>query len=189
MSIKLAVLGLLLERDMHPYEMRLIMRDRAFDQSAKIQIGSLYYAVDQMAKQEYIEAVEVIKSDNRPDKTVYRITDQGRDYFEKLLLSKFQEIEPVYHSLYIALAFAGKGDQKKIASILQSRVEEAEHQVNYLYQVYEEHIGTVSRSVLHLMAGRYEHAKTELGWLKRVYEDACAERLNERGSTPILEDE
>lgn len=189
MSIKLAILGLLLEKDMHPYEMRLIMRDRAFDHSAKIQIGSLYYAVDQMAKKGYIETVEVIRSDNRPDKTVYKITDSGRRYFEQLLLGKFEEIEPVYHSLYIALAFAGNGDQKKIASILKTRVQEAEHQVNYLYQVYEDHIGTVPRSVLHLMAGRYEHAKTELEWLKRLYEDARAGRLSELGRTSILEDE
>ncbi|GGA28017.1 PadR family transcriptional regulator [Paenibacillus physcomitrellae] len=189
MPIKLAILGLLMEKNMHPYEIRTIMKDRALDQNTKIQIGSLYYAVEQLAKQAYIEAVEVIKSDNRPDKTVYQITDKGKAYFEKLLLSMLEEIEPIHTPIKMALAFAWKGDQAKMADVLKKRVVEAEHQVNYLYELYQEHIGVVPRSVLHLMAGNYEHAKTELKWLKRLYQDAHEGRLAEIAPASILEDE
>ncbi|WP_223068179.1 PadR family transcriptional regulator [Paenibacillus caui] len=188
MPIKLAILGILLEKDMHPYEIRTIMKDRSLDRNAKMQIGSLYYAVEQLCKQGSIEAVEVIKSSNRPDKTVYRITDKGKIYFEKLLLRMFEEIEPVCRPIYTALAFAWKGDQEKIAAILKKRILEAEHQVNYLYEVYRSHIGTVPRSVLHLMAGNYEHAKTELNWLKRLYKDAAAGQLNQYGGDPVLDE-
>lgn len=186
MPIKLAILGLLMEKDMHPYEMRSIMKDRFLDRNAKMQIGSLYYAVERLAEQNFIKAVEVIKSSNRPDKTVYRITEPGKMQFEKLLLEMFAEIEPVYNPLYTALAFAWKADQVKIAEVLRTRVLEAEHQVNFLYEVYSEHVGIVPRSVLHLMAGNYEHAKTELRWLKKLYEDAATGRLSETDDSSIL---
>ena len=78
MSMKLAILGLLLEGDHHPYEIRIKMKDRGMDQYTKLQMGSLYYAVDRLAEDGYIEAVETIQSDSRPDKTIYRITDAGR---------------------------------------------------------------------------------------------------------------
>lgn len=189
LSIRLSILGLLMEENMHPYEIRVRMKDRFLDSQGRFKIGSLYYAVDQLAKQSYIEAVETIQSDTRPDKTVYRITDKGRTYFHKLLLDRFKEEEPPFHPMYIALGFAGKGDNEKIAAILRDRVREAEHHVNYCYQVYCEHKGTVPRSVLHLMAGRYEHAKTELAWLIRLLEDTEAGRLNEVAFSPLLDED
>ena len=88
MSMKLAILGFLLEGDHHPYEIRIKMKDRGMDQYTKLQMGSLYYAVDRLAEDGYIEAVETIQSDSRPDKTIYRITDAGRK-----LLSGAQEIQ------------------------------------------------------------------------------------------------
>ncbi|RUT46383.1 PadR family transcriptional regulator [Paenibacillus anaericanus] len=189
MSIRLSILGLLLEEDMHPYEIRIRMKDRFLDHKGKFRIGSLYYAVDQLAKQEHIVAMETISSNSRPDKTIYQITDKGKEYFQKLLLDKFKDIEPLYHPMYMALAFASKGDQVKIASLLRDRVKEVEHQVNLYYQVYSEHQGTVPRSVLHLMAGQYEHAMTELKWLRRLLADAEAGRLGEMEFSPLLEED
>ncbi|GGH13540.1 PadR family transcriptional regulator [Paenibacillus segetis] len=189
MSIRLSILGLLLEEDLHPYEIRVRMKERFLDHQGKFHIGSLYYAVEQLAKQKYIEVLETISSSNRPDKTVYRITDKGKDHFQKLLLDKIKVIEPVYHSMYIALVFADKGDQEKIASLLRERVKEAEHHVNIQYQIYCEHQGIVPRSVLHFMAGHYEHAMAELKWLKRLLVDTEAGRLGQIEFTPLLDDE
>ncbi|MNI49178.1 Transcriptional regulator PadR-like family protein [compost metagenome] len=189
LSIRLSVLGLLLEENLHPYEISIRMRDRFLDQKGQFKIGSLYYAVDQLAKEAYIEAVETIRSENRPDKTVFRITDKGKVYFQKLLLERLKDTQPPYHPMYIALAFAGKGNQQDIAKVLKQRIQDTEHLVNYYYQVYEEHRGIVSRSVLHLMAGQYEHAKTELQWLKRLLADTEGGRLNERTVSPLLDEE
>lgn len=188
LSIRLSILGLLMEQDMHPYEIRTRMKKRFLDQQGRFKIGSLYYAVDQLKKQEYIEAVETIQSEVRPERTVYRITGNGRVYFHQLLLDRFREASPDYHPLYIALVFAGKGDQDMIAAILQERIRDAEEHVEVCYRTYSEHVGRVPRSVLHLMAGYYEHAKTELAWLSRLLADTEAGRLHEISALPLLED-
>jgi DNA-binding PadR family transcriptional regulator len=187
MSMKLAILGLLLERDMHPYEITLVMKERSMDRITKLQMGSLYYAVDKLAQEGHITAVEIIRSSDRPDKTIYSITDKGRALFEQLVLQQIKKNDPVYHPLYMALAMSRHVDQSKVEKLLEERIRETEHQVNLAYQVYEEHIPIVPRSALHLMYGRYEHSLTELKWLKRLYEDVAARKLNDVGASLHLE--
>ncbi|NQX46744.1 PadR family transcriptional regulator [Paenibacillus tritici] len=186
MSMKLLILGLLLERDMHPYEITLVMKERSMDQIIKLQMGSLYYAVDKLAEGGHIETVEVIRSPDRPDKTIYRITDKGKELMEQLILQQIKKSDPPYHPLYMALALSRYIDQEKVAKLLEERIREAEHQVNFAYQVYEEHISLVPRSSLHLMYGRYEHCLTELKWLKRLYDDVVAGKMSDKGS-PIID--
>ncbi|KAA9000971.1 PadR family transcriptional regulator [Paenibacillus spiritus] len=181
MSMKLAILGLLLEKNMHPYEIVMVMRDRSMDRIMKLQMGSLYYAVDNLAKDGYIEALETIRSSDRPDKTVYSITETGRALFEQLLTQQLRRQELVLHPMYPAIVFSRHIAPEKIASLLEERIRETEHEVNLAYQVYEEHVRTVPRSALHLMYGRYEHMKTELEWLRRLHQDAREGRLNEIG--------
>ncbi|WP_342420281.1 PadR family transcriptional regulator [Paenibacillus sp. FSL E2-0178] len=185
MSMKLLILGLLLERDMHPYEITLVMKERTMDQFIKLQMGSLYYAVDKLAEGSHIEAVEVIRSTDRPDKTIYRITDKGKELMEQLILQQIKKSDQLHHPLYMALALSRYIDQEKLERLLEERIRETEHQVNFAYQVYEEHISIVPRSALHLMYGRYEHCLTELKWLKRLHEDVVARRLSDKGS-PII---
>lgn len=187
MPMKLAILGLLLERDMHPYEITLVMKERSIDQVIKMQTGSVYYAVDKLGAGGHIEAVKVIHSPDRPDKTIYRITDKGKALMEQLILQQIRKSDPMYHPVHIALSLTHLIDQEKVAKLLEERIREAEHQVNFAYQLYEEHVAVVPRSVLHLMYGRYEHCQTELKWLKRLQADVLANRLNDTG-TPIAPD-
>lgn len=189
MSMKLAILGLLLEGDHHPYEIRIKMKDRGMDQYTKLQMGSLYYAVDRLAEEGYIEAVQTIQSDSRPDKTIYRITESGRKLFEQLLLKKFRDIEPVHHPLYMALPFSRHADPAVLAPILQTRIREAERRVNQAYQLYVEHQHIVPRSTQHLMIGMYEHAKTDLNWLRRLHEDLVQGKLGTMGEPLFPEDD
>lgn len=51
MSMKLVILGLLLEGDKHPYEVQHIMKERQMDCYIKYAKGSLYYAFEQLEKQ------------------------------------------------------------------------------------------------------------------------------------------
>ncbi|CAG7615015.1 hypothetical protein PAESOLCIP111_01771 [Paenibacillus solanacearum] len=179
--MRLAILGLLIEGDAHPYEMTQKMKEREMHRYTKLQMGSLYYAVDRLAEEACIETVEIVKDAGRPDKTIYRITEKGRQEFDRLLLRVFAEYEPVKHPLYMALVFADHGDQQKLAELLDSRVRKCEKAMKALHDVYTDHIGIVPKSALHMMVGGYEHAKTELRWLKRLRDDAREGRLGDKG--------
>jgi len=75
----LSVLSLLNERSMHPYEMRSLMRERGHDKAFRIRESSVYDAVARLADRGFIEPVEVNREGRRPERTVYAITEAGRD--------------------------------------------------------------------------------------------------------------
>lgn len=75
--LALAVLALLSERPMHPYEMAQTMRERHQEEVIKLNYGSLYTVVESLAKHELITASATQKAGNRPERTVYTVTDAG----------------------------------------------------------------------------------------------------------------
>lgn len=79
--LALAVLGLLIEKPMHPYEMSSTMRERVKEASIKLNYGSLYSVVDSLVRHGLIEVRETVREGRRPERTVYSITDAGRTEF------------------------------------------------------------------------------------------------------------
>jgi DNA-binding PadR family transcriptional regulator len=77
--LALAVLALLSERPMHPYEMSTTLRERAKEESIKLNYGSLYSVVESLRRHDLIDVQETIREGKRPERTVYAITDLGRD--------------------------------------------------------------------------------------------------------------
>lgn len=75
--LALAVLALLSERAMHPYEMAQTMRERHQEEVIKLNYGSLYTVVESLHRHELITASATQKAGNRPERTVYTVTDAG----------------------------------------------------------------------------------------------------------------
>src|SRR5882672_5507233 len=73
----LAVLGLLRERDMHPYEMQRQMHIRHTDDLLGLKRGSLYHAINQLQRDGLIESIETSRAGRWPERTVYRLTADG----------------------------------------------------------------------------------------------------------------
>ncbi|GAA1753230.1 MULTISPECIES: PadR family transcriptional regulator [Streptomonospora] len=76
--LALAVLSVVVQRPMHPYEVASVLRARGKEDDMEIKWGSLYTVVRNLAKHGFVEAVESERAGARPERTVYRITDAGR---------------------------------------------------------------------------------------------------------------
>ncbi|HST86189.1 MAG TPA: helix-turn-helix transcriptional regulator [Kineosporiaceae bacterium] len=76
--LALAVLALLEERPMHPYEMSTTLRERHKEDSIKLNYGSLYSVVASLQKYGLITVQETVREGNRPERTIYAITQAGR---------------------------------------------------------------------------------------------------------------
>jgi DNA-binding PadR family transcriptional regulator len=76
--LALAVLALLFERPMHPYEMAATMRERHKEESIKLSYGSLYTVVDSLQRDGLIEPQQTSRDGRRPERTVYTLTDAGQ---------------------------------------------------------------------------------------------------------------
>lgn len=74
----IATLALLAERPMHPYEMYQTLIQRSEDLLVKVRPGSLYHTVERLARQGSVRAVGTDREGNRPERTTYEITPEGR---------------------------------------------------------------------------------------------------------------
>jgi DNA-binding PadR family transcriptional regulator len=77
--LALAVLALLFERPMHPYEMAATLKQRHKQDSIKLRYGSLYTGIELLLARGLIRAKETSREGKRPERTVYALTDAGRD--------------------------------------------------------------------------------------------------------------
>src|SRR5215831_18491724 len=77
--LALAVLALLFERPMHPYEMAATLRQRHKGESIKIRYGSLYTVIELLVKRGFITAKETSREGKRPERTVFALTPSGYD--------------------------------------------------------------------------------------------------------------
>lgn len=79
--LALAVLCLLTEKPMHPYEISSTLRERAKEESIKLNYGSLYSVVESLRRHGLIEVHDTVREGRRPERTVYAITEAGRVEF------------------------------------------------------------------------------------------------------------
>jgi DNA-binding PadR family transcriptional regulator len=76
--LALAVLSYLTQAPMHPYELSRTLRDNDDVRSIKFNHGSLYMVVGQLARAGFIAEQETSREGQRPERTVYALTDAGR---------------------------------------------------------------------------------------------------------------
>jgi DNA-binding PadR family transcriptional regulator len=87
--LALALLSLLAQQPMYPYEMAQTLRARGKDQNIKINWGSLYTVVANLEKYGFIRASGSEREGRQPERTNYQITELGqaelRDWLSELL--------------------------------------------------------------------------------------------------------
>src|SRR5580698_2911547 len=97
--LALAVLVCLYERPMHPYEVAQTLRQRAKQESVRLNYGSLYAVVESLEKRGFVKATGTVREGKRPERTVYAITDDGlvemTDWMTELLGTPAKEY-PVF---------------------------------------------------------------------------------------------
>ena len=176
--LALAVLACLHERPMHPYEMAGTMRERGKEQSIKLNYGSLYTVVDNLAKHGLIEAVEARREGRRPERTVYRLTDTGRvklnAWMSELLSTPVKE----YPQFEAALSLMPVLHPDHVLDLLRVRVRSLEKQIGE-DEVMLDAARKAGLPRLLLIEAEYHLAlrETELAWVRNLADDIEAGTL------------
>lgn len=176
--LALAVLHMLAERPMHPYEMRQRIRDHAIDYAIKVTHGSLYHAVEKLAERGFIEAVETSREGRRPERTVYAITEAGKDEALSELRGMIARPVQEYPVLGAALTFAQMLPPEELALLLRRRAVAVEARIaahdtiiDGLRKQGVDRIGLIE--VEYCQAG----LRAELDWLRATEDDITSGRL------------
>src|SRR5215475_4736337 len=139
--LALAVLRLLNTRPMHPYEMHQVVRDHGTDRVIKVRAGSLYHTVERLHRQGLIEQLETGREGRRPERTVYAITDAGRDEFVTNLRDLLRVPAEEFPVFAAALEMSGALPPATVQRLLEHRTVALEAQL----AAYEQAVGTLSK--------------------------------------------
>jgi DNA-binding PadR family transcriptional regulator len=120
--LALAVMSYLSQQPMHPYELGRTLRDHGDARSIKFNHGSLYMVVQQLAKAGYITELETSRAGQRPERTVYALTDAGRAEFRDWLRELVAEPEHEYPHFVAALSLIAALPPGEVVSLLQHRL-------------------------------------------------------------------
>ncbi len=119
--LALAVLAYLTRGPMHPYEMGRTLREHGDARSIKFTPGSLYMVVGQLTKAGFIVAQGTTREGLRPERTVYALTDAGRDELRDWMRELVEEPEHEYPRFVAALSLIAALPPSEVLGLLGRR--------------------------------------------------------------------
>lgn len=121
--LALAVLSAVVQRPMHPYEMASLLRARGKDRDMPIKWGSLYTVVQNLEKHELITATGNERQGGRPERTIYSITDAGREELLDWVRELVGVPEPEQPRFEAGLSVLGVLPPAEVATLLRHRLD------------------------------------------------------------------
>jgi DNA-binding PadR family transcriptional regulator len=176
--LALAVLSMLSEEPMHAYRMQQLIKERRKDDVVNVsQRNSVYQTIQRLARDGLVETVGIERSENRPERTTYRITDAGRatlaDWLRDMLATPARE----FTEFPAALSFLPNLPRTEAIDALVARVARLQERLAAL----DDEIAEVGRFLPRLFAIESEFQRqvvdAELTYVRGLIADLRTERV------------
>jgi DNA-binding PadR family transcriptional regulator len=175
--LALAVLLLLWESPMHPYQMQRMLKERRKEDVLDVRPAAVYRLVERLEGAGLVEPLGTSREGRRPERTVYRITDAGRELSDEWLRDMLATRAHEYPRFPAALSLAGALPPAAVIRQLTIRAVAIEGDLARM--------DAETRNVQHLLARVHllevEHARAvlraELEWLRALIADIGGGRL------------
>jgi DNA-binding PadR family transcriptional regulator len=158
---------------MHPYEMRQLMRERGHDRVIKLKGGSLYSTIDRLTAAGLIRPLETSRQGRRPERTVYALTDAGRDEHRRWMQDLLAVPLPEYPWFGAALAFLGAVPPDEVRDLLRRRATLLEAEIAADERILAVTAAEFGLPRLFVVEGEYALAmrRAELAWVRQIIDD------------------
>jgi DNA-binding PadR family transcriptional regulator len=121
-ATRLFVLGSLANGGpMHGHQIRLAAQVDRTELWADVKPGSLYGALRRMASEGVIETVRTEQKGNRPERTIYQITEAGRAEFKMLRDKALRDTRIAPDSVNLALLYCGDLSEEQTRAAIELR--------------------------------------------------------------------
>jgi DNA-binding PadR family transcriptional regulator len=176
--LALSILELLDERPMHPYELASTMRDRHHDEFIRLNFGSLYHTVDTLEKNSWIEPVEREKEGRRPERTIYRLTDSGRELLVRVVSEVLALPKREYAQFAAGLMFMHHLDATLAAAQLEHRSKALSAVIDKLTRIMGElRADGVSRLAIIELEHKIAMLEAERTWVRKIEKEITDGKL------------
>jgi DNA-binding PadR family transcriptional regulator len=174
--LALIVLALFSEQPRHPWELQHLIRKRRKD-FAMPNTRGLYRMIERLADAGLIEAAETTREGNRPERTVYRLTDQGESSFPAWLTDLVATPIEEHESFAVAIGLLGYLPTSVALQALQVRTTGLRAVIAALDVQLAEMSALLPRVLLLELEYARSVRQAELAWVDSVTKDMLAGRL------------
>ena len=173
--LSMVVLALACEEPMHPYRMQQLIVERGKDHVANVaQRNSVYQTIDALLRAGLIAVRETARDENRPERTIYEATDDGRRTLHGWLRTMLSTPAREFPDFPAALSLIDPGMKPaELRALLETRVAALEARLAgqgtpppglpRLFLLEEEYMAAIVRA--------------EIDWLRGVIDDLRTGRL------------
>jgi DNA-binding PadR family transcriptional regulator len=163
---------------MHPYEIQRRIREYHKDEFLDLKRGSLYHAIERLRDAGLIDPVETIRAGRRPERTVYRLTEQGEQAMRQWLRHLLATPQRDTNQFFAALSFVAVLNPQEVANRLDERLVALDAEIQDLGKVLDEMIPRIGRLVLIEVEYARAMRQAERAWVQALREDLRTGRLH-----------
>ena len=132
-STRLLVLGVVrIFQPVHGYDVRRELLSWRVDQWANVAPGSIYNALKSMTRDALLEVVGTDQVGGRPERTTYRLTNEGENEFQALLREALWRVRPPVDPLMPALCFMPVLKREELIAALRNRIPQIRGQLEHV---------------------------------------------------------
>jgi DNA-binding PadR family transcriptional regulator len=189
-SIRLFILGTLAASGpLHGHQIRQQAQNDRTETWTDIQVGSVYGALKRLANEDLIREVRTEKVGNRPERTVYEITPEGRRSLAAIHQTALRDLDRHYDPFDLALAQARDISEEHLAQIVENRLGAFRVQLaaqRHAAETADPYVNEAERMVIRHLIARTE---AEIRWhteLAARLEKVTADFANGIGGPPHL---
>ncbi len=179
MKAELYILGVLHRGEFHPYEIKRRLNQARIECFTDVDVGTLYYAVRQLAEAGLLNAVAHQRVARGGMRTVYRITPRGRARFRELLHAQFSAAGDLRQTLYGPMLFLHLADLKLVAEALRTQIERQKARLAEVRRLRRQWATTLATGSQYLMLHMEEQCRLDLRWLRIVLADVESGRVSD----------
>jgi DNA-binding PadR family transcriptional regulator len=167
--LALAVLTLLQERAMHPYEMVTTLRERGKEDSINIKYGSLYSVVRALLREGLIREVETVRVGRHPERTIYELTEAGAQETRTWLRELLGDLEHEFPQFLAGLSLMPALPVDEAVELLEQRADRVAERIGRYESRMAEATGQGVDEIF-LVEDDYRLAldRVELEWVRRL---------------------
>ncbi len=177
LTTRIALLAILAARPMHGYEVRQTLEKRQMHRWVNIQYGSIYRGLQQLSREGLLAETGEERAGKRPTRTIYHITDAGREALKDLLRQAWQEPEISAHAVDLALSVQLQMPKEEVLALMKARLkllDELELALQTSRAEVEQHLKQRPPAVQHTAADVLYHRQllleAERRWTAHIME-------------------
>ncbi|OQY26042.1 MAG: hypothetical protein B6I34_00760 [Anaerolineaceae bacterium 4572_32.1] len=121
-QIDLLLLGFLMDKPMHGYEINQTIKSEGIDQWFNVSTAAIYYSLSKLRKQGLVAETRY-QGSGAPTKSVYRLTDAGREAFFQAMDETLGSQKRTYFDYDLGVFLLNKVPRDRALALMEKRLE------------------------------------------------------------------